>query len=144
MSEARWSKSGDQPINPDDGADSDREPDLTPFLGVWKNTSAGTQGFVEFTLCRNANGYRFETKGADNPEPWASVEAIPLSANVEGGAAVAFQARCDLGFADVTIAANHNKGLIIIACYTVFKDDSKRSNYFTREFFYHADNAPPK
>ena len=45
-------------------------------------------------------------------------------------------ARYDFGFAEVTLAANENKGLIIIASYHRFRDGSARSNYFIREFFY--------
>jgi hypothetical protein len=38
-------------------------------------------------------------------------------------------------FAEITLAGNENKGLIIIASYHRFKDASPRSNYL-REFFY--------
>ena len=47
-----------------------------------------------------------------------------------------FLARYDFGFADLTLAANEAKGLLIIAAFSTFRNGSGRSNYFTREFFY--------
>ena len=49
---------------------------------------------------------------------------------------MAFLARYDLDFAEITLAANENKGLIIIASFHRFRDASPRSSYLKREFFY--------
>ncbi len=111
--------------------------DLTRRLGRWRNTFSQTQGIVEFTLEASDKGYLLRALGAGVEAPWDPMPAIPLASTVEGGEGVAFHIRYDVGFAEMFLAANMNKGLIIIAAYTFFKDDSGRADYFMREFFYH-------
>ena len=50
-----------------------------------------------------------------------------------------FLAVYDFDFMQMSLAANMNKGLLIIASYNTFRDGSGRSNYFSREFFYRAE-----
>jgi hypothetical protein len=51
-----------------------------------------------------------------------------------------FFAVYDFDFMRMFLAANMNKGLLIIASYNTFRDGSGRSNYFSREFFYRAED----
>ena len=53
-----------------------------------------------------------------------------------------FLARFDFGFSEVLFSANEAKGLLIIASFATFRDDSGRSSYFTREFFYREGGGP--
>jgi hypothetical protein len=48
---------------------------------------------------------------------------------------MAFEANYDLGFMDVQVQANFSLGLLVLACFNIFKDQSGRQNYFSREFF---------
>ena len=55
---------------------------------------------------------------------------------VTGHEPAGFLAEYHFGFADLALAANEAKGLLIIASFMTFRDGSGRSSYFTREFFY--------
>jgi hypothetical protein len=52
---------------------------------------------------------------------------------------MAFRATYDFGFLETRLEANLSLGLLVIANLNTFRDDSGRSNYFSREFFYKSD-----
>ena len=63
-------------------------------------------------------------------------------ANLEeeaGQRAVALAATFDFGFMSVESYLRVNKGVLVIVGYYTFLDDSGRSDYVNREFFYRAD-----
>jgi hypothetical protein len=69
------------------------------------------------------------------------VQATPL-ANLEeeaGQRAVALAADYDLGFMSAATYLRANKGVLVIVLFVTFHDDSGRSNYLNREFFYRRD-----
>jgi hypothetical protein len=116
--------------------------DLSSFTGHWTNTNPETLAITHFDLFPREGRYYVRVSAAGLREPWGEVEATPHAYDASSGRAVAFLARYDLNFAEITLAANDNKGLIIIASYHRFKDASPRSNYFKREFFYRQEAVP--
>jgi hypothetical protein len=110
--------------------------DLSSFTGHWTNTNPDTSAITHFDLFPREGRYYLRVSGAGLQDPWGEVEAAPHAYDASSGRAVAFLAHYDLSFAEITLAANDNKGLIIIASYHRFTDASPRSNYFKREFFY--------
>ena len=50
--------------------------------------------------------------------------------------ALAFEATYDHGFLEVHLQANVKAGVLVVASLNRFVDDSGRSSYFTREFYY--------
>jgi hypothetical protein len=63
-------------------------------------------------------------------------------ANLEeeaGQRAVALAADFDLGFMRAETYLRVNKGVLVIVLFVTFRDDSGRSNYLNREFFYRQD-----
>lgn len=113
--------------------------DLRPFLGTWRNTHRDTDAIQHFTLSYDDGAYHLHVTGAGAPRDWGRVEVTPCADAVDSATAAGFLARYALGFADVVLAANDNHGILIIASYHLFNDDSGRSNYFRREFFYRDD-----
>lgn len=113
--------------------------DLAHLAGHWTNTNPETTGITQFDLTVRDDRYFLRVRAAGRAEPWDEVEVIPHAYNANGGDAVAFHAQVDFGFTKVTLAANENKGLVIIASYHRFQDGSARASYFKREFFYRAD-----
>ena len=110
--------------------------DLSSFTGHWTNTNPETLAITHFDLFSREGCYYIRAFGAGRTEPWGEAEATPHAYDANSGRAVAFLARYDWEFAELTLAGNENKGLVIIASYHRFKDASRRSNYFKREFFY--------
>lgn len=115
--------------------------DLSSFTGHWTNTNPETLAITHFDLFPREGCYYICAFGAGNAEPWGEAEATPHAYDANSGRAVAFLARYTWHFAEVTLAGNENKGLVIIASYHRFKDASPRSNYFKREFFYRQETV---
>jgi hypothetical protein len=110
--------------------------DLRHYVGHWTNTNPDTNGITHFSFESVGDRFNIRAFGAGHPSEWGCAEATPHAYSVTDARGIAFMARYDFGFAEVTLAANENKGLIIIASYHRFCDGGARSNYFKREFFY--------
>jgi len=113
------------------------------LIGRWLNTSRETQGLAEFVI--EQDGDRFSVSavgvGTDGPIDWPRTRAKPL-ANLEeeaGQRAPALAATFDLGFMKAETQIRVNKGVLVIVLFITFLDDSGRSNYVNREFFYRPD-----
>ena len=113
--------------------------DLGPLLGRWHNTNPNTKGIASVVLERAADAYEIGATGVSCDEDWGRVPAIPHAAHISGREPAGFLACFDFGFSEVLFSANEAKGLLIIASFTTFRDDSGRSSYFTRESFYRED-----
>ena len=50
----------------------------------------------------------------------------------------AFTARFDLGYKEVSLQAKVKKGVLVVANFNRFSDNSGRAAFFSREFFYRA------
>jgi hypothetical protein len=118
---------------------SARGVDMSNLTGHWTNTNPETVGITQFDLTARDDRYYFCASGAGRAEPWPEVEASPHGYDVTGGRAVAFRAELDLGFTEITLAANENKGLIVVASFHRFNDGSPRASYLKREFFYRTE-----
>jgi len=113
------------------------------LTGRWVNTNPGTQGIAEILI--EQNGERLVVSvlgvGPDSPIHWPTASAEML-ANLEeeaGQRAAALAATFDLGFMRAETYLRVNKGVLVIVLFVTFQDDSGRSNYLNREFFYRRD-----
>lgn len=113
--------------------------DLAELTGLWKNTNRATRVIRELTLTKNGDVYELRAFGAGAPRDWGKVSVIPHAGGVDAHDPAGFLAVYDFDFMQMFLAANMNKGLLIIASYNMFRDGSGRSNYFSREFFYRID-----
>ena len=110
------------------------------ITGRWVNTNSDTQGIAEIIIEHDGEGFRIGVigVGADEPIEWPATRAKAL-ANLEeeaGQRAVALAATFDFGFMRAETHLRVNKGLLVIVLFNTFQDDSGRSNYVNREFFY--------
>ncbi|HJU55915.1 MAG TPA: hypothetical protein VJ715_15125 [Pyrinomonadaceae bacterium] len=112
------------------------------LTGRWANTEPETQGVAEITIEQEGDHFsvRVAGVGEDGPVNWPTARARVM-ANLEeeaGQRAVALAATFDFGFMSVESYLRVNKGVLVIVAYYTFTDDSGRSNYVNREFFYRA------
>jgi hypothetical protein len=110
------------------------------LLGRWANTNRETRGIAECEIQRDGDQFRIEVFGAGENEliQWPPVRAKAL-ANLEeeaGQRTIALAASFEFGFMKSEIYIRVNKGVLVIVLYNTFQDDSGRSNYLNREFFY--------
>ena len=115
--------------------------DLFPLLGTWINTNNQTRGITRVIVGTEDRDLTVQVFGACYPgfSDWGEVKAEVVYANsVRSHEAMAFSALYDFGSMEVHLEANLSLGLLVVAGLNTFKDASGRSNYFSREFFYHA------
>jgi len=110
------------------------------LIGRWRNTNPETQGIRECEIERDGDQFNIKLSGAgsDGPIAWPTARTRPL-ANLEeeaGQRTIALAARFEFGFMKSEIYIRVNKGVLVIVLFNTFQDDSGRSNYLNREFFY--------
>lgn len=110
------------------------------LVGRWVNTNPGTQGFAELRITQDGDRFTVSALGvgANGPIDWPATSAKPL-ANLEeeaGQRALALAVTFNFGFMTVVAYLRVNKGVLVIVHFTTFNDDSGRSSYVNREFFY--------
>jgi hypothetical protein len=113
------------------------------LVGRWVNTDPGTRGIASIVIERNEEQFRVGIRGVgtDGLIDWPSSQARVM-ANLEeeaGQRAVALAADFDLGFMRAETYLRINKGVLVIVLFVTFHDDSGRSSYVNREFFYRRD-----
>jgi hypothetical protein len=107
--------------------------EITPLLGTWLNSNHETRWIKKFSLARKGDAFTLRAFSAAEPFDWGEREVSTYMDNI---GELAFHAIYDLGFVESTLAANTNKGLIVIAAFHKFKDNSGRANFLCREFYY--------
>ena len=110
------------------------------LIGRWLNTNPETQGVAEIIIERAGESFFVGVLGVgeDGLIAWPRTEATAL-ANLEeeaGQRALALAVDFDFGFMRAEAYLRVNKGVLVIVAYYIFLDDSRRSNYVNREFFY--------
>jgi len=113
------------------------------LVGRWVNTNPDTRGIATIVIERNDDQFSVDVQGvgADGLIDWPRCRATAL-ANLEeeaGQRAVALAADFDMGFMRAETYLRVNKGVLVIVLFATFLDDSGRSNYLNREFFYRRD-----
>ena len=111
--------------------------------GRWLNTNRDTRGISECVVTQDGEGITVSITavGDNEPVPWPIARATIL-ANLEeeaGQRTIALLAKFDLDYMTADTHVRVNKGVLVIVLYFTFHDDSGRSNYLTREFFYRAE-----
>ena len=109
-------------------------------LGRWLNTNRNTQGLAECVVAQDGEGITVNITAVGDNEPvrWPTARATVL-ANVEeeaGQRTIALLAKFNLGYMTADTHIRVNKGVFVLVMYVTFHDDSGRSNYLNREFFY--------
>jgi len=112
-------------------------------LGRWLNTNRDTRGIAECVVAQDGDGVTVSVTAVGENEAvrWPTARATVL-ANLEeeaGQRTIALLAKFNLGYMTADTHVRVNKGVLVIVLYVTFHDDSGRSNYLNREFFYAAE-----
>ena len=119
-----------------------KSPNLEKLVGRWLNTNRDTRGIAECTITPEGGQVKVSVVGVgdDGPIAWPVVTAHAL-ANLEeeaGQRTGALMATFEFAFMRAETHIRINKGVLVIVLFATFLDDSGRSNYLNREFFYGA------
>lgn len=111
---------------------------INQFCGDWKSTNSATKGIARIVVMRQDGGLLVRAFGASQPEAsdWGEARAEVFVEAGDPSRIRAFRAVYDFGFMETHLQAKTEKGVLVIASFNRFKDQSGRSNYFSREFFY--------
>lgn len=112
--------------------------DRDVLVGEWHNTNA--EGILSRIVIRaNDRGtIDVQTFGrlAGMEADWGTVAAPVFSFEFNKPVAEAFLAIHELRGARIRLQANVKQGVLVVALFTEFSDDSGRLNHFDREFFH--------
>lgn len=119
------------------GSTKKLEVDYTPFLGKWNNTKNDSGQLPKVELTLKNNQLHLHAFGADENglKDWGEVACKVYTDGVKSPTANAFITKYNFEKIDVEISANVKLGVLVIQTYTIFKDNSNRFNYYTREFY---------
>ncbi len=111
---------------------------IRQFCGDWKSTNSSTRGIARIKVMPRDGGLVIHAFGASQPElfDWGEARAEVFVEAGDPSRIRAFRAVYDFGFLETRLQAKSEKGVLVIASFNRFKDQSGRSNYFSREFFY--------
>jgi hypothetical protein len=108
------------------------------LLGTWLNTNCATQGITKAVLVTDDGKIVLQIFAENNPqlEDWGKAAASIFATDSSSTEAMAFSALYDFGFMETLLQGHVRQGVLIIAKFDTFKDNSGRSNFFSKEFFY--------
>ena len=111
--------------------------DPKPLLGHWINSNPDTTSVARINITE-ANGQlqlQVFAVGPDGPIDWGLAPAEVFASGPASRTAAGFMCTYDFGFAEARFQAMIMKGLLVLAQFHTFKDDSKRASYFLREYY---------
>ncbi|CAN5697782.1 hypothetical protein BH18ACI4_BH18ACI4_03980 [soil metagenome] len=111
--------------------------DRAGLIGAWVNSNPDTKGVARL-LVAESNGdlsVRAYAIGPDGLIDWGTADVTVFGSSPVSRVAAGFTCRYDFGFAETLLQGMILKGLIVLAQFHSFKDDSNRVAFFVREYF---------
>jgi hypothetical protein len=111
--------------------------DFAALVGTWINSNPDTKG-IAVVKATDSNGnlqLQISAIGPDGLIDWGTAKAEVFAAGPDSHAGAGFTCRYDFGFAETRLQGMIMKGLLVLAQFHIFNDDSKRASYFLREYF---------
>ena len=111
--------------------------DISGLPGVWINSNPATNGIARM-LMTEADGNLSLQVYAVGPEgliDWGTTDVTVFTSSPLSRVGAGFTCLYDFGFAEARLQAMVMKGLVVLAQIHTFKDESRRADYFLREYF---------
>jgi hypothetical protein len=111
--------------------------DLSAFPGVWVNSNPATNGIAQLMMSESEGNLSLQVSaiGPAGLIDWGTVDIAVFTSTPMSRVGTGFTGRYDFGFAETRLQGSMVKGLIVLAQFHCFKDDSNRVDYFVREYF---------
>jgi len=111
--------------------------DLQALPGVWINSNPNTNGIARMVMSESGGQLSLQVfaVGPDGLIDWGSTEVKVFAGLPTSRVAAGFTCIYDFGFAETELQGMIMKGLLVLAQFHRFKDNSKRADYFVREYF---------
>lgn len=111
--------------------------DPKSLIGHWINSNPDTNSIARINITEASGKLQLQVfaVGPDGLIDWGTAGAEVFAAGPASSTGAGFTCAYDFGFAEARFQAMIMKGLLVLAQFHIFKDDSKRVNYFLREYF---------
>jgi hypothetical protein len=111
--------------------------DLSALPGIWVNSNPDTNGIARLVMSEfNGNlSLQVYAIGPDGLIDWGTADVTVFASTPSSRIGAGFTCLYDFGFAETRLQGMIVKGLLVLAQFHSFKDDSKRADYFVREYF---------
>jgi hypothetical protein len=111
--------------------------DLSGLPGTWLNSNPDTNGIARMVISEAEGKVSLQVYaiGPDGLIDWGTTDVAVFTSNPNSRVGSGFSCLYDFGFAETRLQAMIMKGLIVLAQFHSFKDDSGRADYFVREYF---------
>lgn len=118
---------------------------LTDFSGKWVNVDPNTRGITKLDIQISGNSATVQAWGKASPADidWGRINAVPFAPNVSTSPAATtrtLMAIYDTNFCKRYLIIHSGGSRISVEVYTVFTDNSNRSNYLEVSVFTRSAN----
>jgi hypothetical protein len=111
--------------------------DLSALPGIWVNSNPDTNGIARLVMSESNGNLSLQVYaiGPDGLIDWGTADVTVFASRPASRVAAGFTCLYDFGFAETQLQGMIMKGLLVLAQFHSFKDDSRRADYFVREYF---------
>jgi len=111
--------------------------DSQALPGVWINSNPNTSGIARMVMSELDGKLSLQVfaVGPDGVIDWGSTEVNVFAGVPTSKVGAGFTCTFDFGFAETELQGMIMKGLLVLAQFHRFKDNSKRADFFVREYF---------
>jgi hypothetical protein len=111
--------------------------DPRALIGNWINSNPDTNSIARVKIFEANEKLQLQTfaVGPDGLIDWGVTTADVFAANPASSVGAGFACAYDFGFAEARFQGMIMKGLLVLAQFHLFKDDSGRASYFLREYY---------
>ena len=111
--------------------------ELSALLGTWINSNPDTHSVALVKATESDGGLKLQVSavGADGLLDWGAADADVFAATPDSHAGAGFTCSYKFEYGETRLQGMIMKGLLVLAQFHLFNDNSKRENYFLREYF---------
>jgi hypothetical protein len=115
----------------------DRDINRGALTGNWINSNPDTNSIARVNVFETDGKLQLQAFGVGPAGliDWGVTTAAVFAAGPASRVGAGFAATVDFGFAEARLQGMIMKGLLVLAQFHLFKDDSKRAGYFLREYY---------
>lgn len=110
---------------------------LDALLGTWINSNPDTHSVALVKATESGGRLKLQVSavGPDGLLDWGVAGAEVFAASPDSNAGAGFTCRYEFEHGETRFQGMIMKGLLVLAQFHLFNDNSKRENYFLREYF---------
>lgn len=107
------------------------------LVGTWVNANPDTEGIARVLVSGSGGklSLRVYAVGPGGLIDWGVADLTTFKSGPASRTVAGFECLYDFGFAEVRLLGMIMKGLLVLAQFHIFKDDSQRADAFVREYF---------